>query len=331
MKKPAWLQDKPAYLVGAAAVGLAVVGTAMAYGGYRAYDFVENDPDFCHSCHTMNRAHASYMASGHTAVTCHGCHEGDLLNNLSQLYHFVMEQPAEPEKHAEVPNGVCLRCHGSGERGERDEHAGLDITQTLGHKVHEEALRLKCTACHGRDLHEFEATVKACVLCHKDKRVSGEKMAEAHCASCHPFADSRATSLLPRREDCLTCHEKTAEGQGVSFPANGAMAWDCGKCHAPHAASEDKPASMSDAACAKCHQEPLEEGALHKLHVGDEELGCVECHRPHGWGTPPRKACGECHEDEAGEAHNPGRACAKCHTDAQLIPEEEESGEADDG
>jgi hypothetical protein len=330
VRSPAWLRNKPASLVAAAAAGLALIGLAVAYGGFRAYDFVENDPDFCHSCHTMNRAHSSYMASGHTAVTCHGCHEADIVNNLKQLYHFILERPDEPEKHADVPNGVCLRCHGSGERGVRDKQAGVDITQTLGHKVHEEALRLRCTACHGRDLHQFEATVKACVLCHKDQLITGGKMASNHCASCHPFADSKATSLLPRRADCLHCHEKTASEQGISFPADGPMAWDCGKCHDPHATGDGKPPGMTTEECSKCHQEPLEQGEIHKLHVGGEELGCLECHRPHDWRGDRREACGECHEDEADEDHHSGRACTTCHTDKQLHPDDDEAGETDD-
>ena len=310
---------------------LAMLGAVVAFGGYKAYDFVENDPQFCKSCHTMNRAHDSYMASGHTAVTCHGCHEADLINNLSQLYHFLTERPDEPTKHAEVPNGVCLGCHGQTATGERAAGAGTDISKTLGHKVHEEALKLKCTACHGRDLHQFEPAVKTCVLCHKDKQIKNGKMAANHCASCHPFADSTASSLLPRREDCLACHAKTAAELHLAFPADAPMSWDCGTCHHPHGGSAGEPEKPGTEQCAKCHKEHVETGALHKLHVGDVEAACVDCHRPHDWRTGGRAACGKCHEDEVGDEHHAGHACAGCHNDEHLQAKEAEAGEDGEG
>ena len=148
-------------------------------------------------------------------------------------------------------------------------------------------------------------------------------MEATHCVACHPFADTTASSLLPRREDCLRCHAETAKQLHVAFPEKGPMAWDCGTCHHPHAAGEGKPVSPGTAECTACHEELVKSGALHKLHVGDEEKACVDCHHPHDWRAGLREVCGKCHEDEASEDHFSGHACAGCHNDAHLYPKDE--------
>ena len=58
-------------------ISLALLVLVLAGGGragYRAYDYVENDPQFCDSCHLMDTAFRSWEESVHWDVNCHECH-----------------------------------------------------------------------------------------------------------------------------------------------------------------------------------------------------------------------------------------------------------------
>ncbi|MHC4600134.1 MAG: cytochrome c3 family protein, partial [Planctomycetota bacterium] len=56
----------------------------------------------------------------------------------------------------------------------------------------------------------------------------------------------------------------------------------------------------------------------HKIHVGEEEIDCADCHGEGAELALPRERDGEftcidCHEDEIGERDKPGDDCTMCH------------------
>ena len=81
-------------MLGIGLAGVAVVSLA-AFGGVRAYRFVEEDPSLCRSCHTMEEAWQQWETGEHKDVTCHSCHEGDAVTSLRQVWTYITRRPDE--------------------------------------------------------------------------------------------------------------------------------------------------------------------------------------------------------------------------------------------
>jgi len=288
-------------------IGIVLVATLMV-AGYRTYDFVENDPRFCNSCHTMGEAFHKYTESKHAGISCHGCHEAYIADNLHQLWVYVTQRPDVVTKHAEVPNKVCLKCHEK-EKNERPEIARLHIEETPGHRQHTQNIKIECTQCHSKSLHQFAPPVDTCKDCHKKQKIMAAGMEEQHCLTCHSFAKLNH-NLKPGREECLDCHLKDPKTK-ATFPEAGPMHWDCGKCHKPH----EKP-KLKREDCVACHDKQLGTG-VHTVKVHNGET-CTSCHKPHAWKVTGRETCTTCHEDY--KDHNAPKACVACHNAKQLKP-----------
>ena len=141
-------------------------------------------------------------------------------------------------------------------------------------------------------------------------------MPELACLACHT---DKTTNLRPNRDKCLTCHGSkeqrariAAEPQTLdmrhfqaseesiakaskltSFPADGAMQFDCSKCHNPHG----KLKLTAGPDCMPCHRN-IKGTGKHQAHL-DMGLKCLDCHQPHLWKVT--KAMGK------------SAKCTKCH------------------
>src|SRR3989338_11715118 len=60
---------------------------------YRVYDYLENNPTFCKSCHIMETAFASWEKSVHAMVNCHDCHHLPPREGIKLFYGFVVNRP----------------------------------------------------------------------------------------------------------------------------------------------------------------------------------------------------------------------------------------------
>lgn len=276
-----------------------------SYGSYRMYDYTQNDPSFCRSCHTMEVAWNKWQNSEHSKVDCHNCHHVSPIAGAELIVNFLMERPDRNTNHAAVPDQACEKCHESG------NPQWVQVAQTAGHKTHAGDQNIACQTCHGLRLHEFRPTTEICVACHAD-HVAGEakaikvpRMQDLHCVECHQFL-RQDSPLRPTRQTCLDCHQKITIGR-VVFPDKAPMKWDCRECHKPH----DQANPVVN--CTGCHSGAKTEG-LHgmKTHSGSE---CKTCHQPHQWTVSSRDTCLACHQDKA--QHNAGTNCADCHRDAQ--------------
>lgn len=296
-----WLGRLPALVK----VGIGVVLVVLIFGGsyasYQIYDYTQNDPEFCRSCHTMETAWTRWQESEHSNVGCHSCHSVNPVQGAQLVMAFLLERPDQNTNHASIADESCEKCHYSG------DPTWVQVEQTAGHKAHAEEQNIACQTCHGLRLHEFQPATEICAACHAD-HVSGNEMAikvpemqDLHCGECHPFL-REDSPIRPTRDTCLDCH-RTIEN-GVTFPDNQKMQWDCKECHKPH--QKDSP--VVD--CISCHTDARETG----LHAGPThaEAKCTTCHKPHEWTVSSRDQCLSCHEDKVD--HNAGQLCAECHS-----------------
>jgi nitrate/TMAO reductase-like tetraheme cytochrome c subunit len=279
---------------GRLAVIVALGGLAIAIAlGVRAYDYVENDPRFCTSCHLMGDAFAKWQTSVHREVGCHACHQQSMAESLDQLWKYVTLRPDRVAKHAEVDYTRCGACHLS-----RDPQ-WRQVADTAGHKVHFVRLGFECVGCHSKGVHKFVRPTDACGTCHAEQ-VKAQGMAALHCTSCHDFLATDHPLGDPRRRDCLACHERM-QVSDERFAATAPMRFPCQKCHDPHR----KPLPTVED-CLGCHH--IRDFGL---HAEAAHADCMSCHRPHLWRVEDRATCERCHT-ERGD-HHPDLPCARCH------------------
>lgn len=268
-------------------LALIIVAVPSAF----AYNYVQNDPRFCTTCHLMNTAVSTWNASAMHGLNCHTCHESDMLTNVGHLVSVVVEGKTEVTKPVVIDNQLCESCHAN------NDPKWLQVANTEGHKVHifNETDPANCIECHGARLHVFSPPEEVCVKCHSvDKQIAEQTMG-THCATCHEFL-ATSGELVPENAKCLSCHPGK-ESMGVSFPNNAHSDGNCIDCHDPH-----KVSIFPD--CTSCHAAG---GGLHNVPAHNN---CISCHLPHD-GNQLRANCLSCHPDK--EAHNPSEACQDCH------------------
>lgn len=305
-------------------------GIALAVGlvpAIMTWDYIQNDPDFCTSCHIMDDAYDRWADSPHAQVNCHTCHPGDLASNLHQLWVQLTDRPTEVKKHAVVPADICGQCH----LGE--DSRWPVVGQTAGHALHYGEHGIECVECHAPAIHAFIPTDQMCQKCHPREVVGLSAMQRLHCGSCHAFLAAPERGIVPDDARCAECH-------GADGSAPRASAWhpdlDCAGCHPVH----DDPASTAAdpgvehrqgraLPCTGCHADaaaldmPSGHGCAdcHEPHGGGfEEAVCRDCHRPIAAQQPPRDhhACADCHPPHAPDVR-PAERCADCHRDDEAL------------
>lgn len=295
----------PASLIGMVALVLVVGLPVGGYYGYRAYDFVEHDNDFCMSCHLMEGPFEAFAKSEHRGLGCKACHQPTLMGRSQMALTQVVEQPDELQSHAEVPDEVCANCHIEG-----DPEKWRLISESGGHRIHldttNESLRgVTCVGCHSSSVHEFSATDQTCAQsdCHTDTEIHLGRMGDftIHCVACHAFRaplpaestveDVRA-ALRPDQDECLSCHVMRAL---VDLPPDEPHDGVCASCHNPHTQGTAAEAQQT-CVNAGCH-EVVEDS--NPSHVGINALALQDC-----------SACHVAHDFRLD-----GSDCRACHTD----------------
>lgn len=262
---------------------------------------MEYNPNFCRSCHTMESAWNRWSTSEHRTVTCHSCHETNVMEGTEQLIKFTLNQPEKVGKHALVNDDNCRSCHASG------NSQWEQIANTAGHQVHSGEQNIACTKCHAVSIHRFSPPRKICEVCHESKYIAVTAMASQHCSTCHGFLKPAtngklSNGLLPDRQSCLACHGAMKVTK-ITWPEDAPMKVDCLQCHKPHIGANPT------VACLSCHTGEREKG-LHqvKAHAGSS---CQTCHQPHEWVVKSRDNCQLCHQNKV--QHFPDTLCSSCH------------------
>ncbi len=273
-----------------------VIVVAVSLGGYyfiRFYDYMQNNPNFCKSCHIMEESWDRWTTSEHRDVGCHSCHHQSLFASAGLLLSFAFGGYEEVDKHAMVQDDSCEKCHESVENPR-----WIQVATTAGHKQHAEEENIACVKCHSITLHRFHPPASICNVCHEEKHTEIGGMAEMHCTACHQYLVEEE-KLLPLRKGCLDCHQAMTK-LGVTWPTNAPMQFPCGGCHQPHEQAEP----LVD--CIACHST----GGLHL--IGEHNATqCQTCHEAHEWQVTRREACLTCHPGQV--EHNAETACNMCH------------------
>lgn len=295
-------------------IAIVVFVSSAGFISYKFWDFKENNPKFCVTCHLMTPAYTAWASSVHAGISCHKCHHLSLMDQNKLLISFIFKNPSSvPPRHGKtiVPWKFCADCHW--EKSSEYPNAPK-ITGSQMHAIHAFKEGIECTACHGYIVHRFTPEPRFCVKCHQGKEVHGVGMEGLACLNCHT---DRTSNLLPDRSKCLYCHgseqvrkDLIAEGSidglhyqplpatvkkaiKIKAPEDAPMQFYCYNCHRPHAQN----IMPSKDHCLKCHPEILHTGK-HPIHVGMMKLSCTECHRPHIWRVTKeiaRTECVKCH------------------------------------
>jgi len=289
-------------LFGLVSLGLIVAG---GVAGYRTYDFIEHDNDFCMSCHLMQEPFELFAESAHRGLGCKACHKPTFAARSQMALTQILEAPDSLASHAEVPNEKCADCHIEG-----DPERWESIRNSAGHRIHFESEDpsldgLQCVECHSTGLHEFASVDRTCAQsgCHTESRIQLGGMSDLtiHCAACHGFStpvepseprENLAAAIIPDEGACLSCHVMRTL---VDMPPDEPHERACGLCHNPHEQTTPEQA-VESCATGSCHTDAVEISPMHRgLDAGVIEE-CTSCHQAHDWSLEAEN-CVACHQD----------------------------------
>jgi hypothetical protein len=258
---------------------LAIIVFSLFLYGYRYYQYTQDDPDFCASCHAIQESFVDLQQGKHRDVICQKCHEIGIIEQNQRLGSYIAtgKNPVSLAHGRITPWQKCGTCH-----EETFSQGAVTPTKSYGHAKHVLNKKMVCKACHAVEKHKFSPDESVCLKCHADKEVHGISMDDFSCLKCHRFSQ-REVALTPK-EKCTGCH--------LGMPTKGAMAtFSCHYCHKPH--KKEKPTSAS--CSTECHRSQLSIGQ-HGVHAKNR-IDCTHCHRQHAWivKEKARSLCSQCH------------------------------------
>jgi nitrate/TMAO reductase-like tetraheme cytochrome c subunit len=286
---------------------LAVVVLVPAAIAFMFLSFeVSSQPQFCGSCHIMAPYYQSWLTSTHKDFACVECHiPPGITSEFRKKYealsmvarYFTGTYSTNP--WTEVDDQSCLRsgCHTKRVLLGRELYRGV----LFDHQPHLAEMRrekqLRCTSCHSQIVQgsHISVTPSTCFLCHfKD---TAPNVGTARCTLCHAVPDKMITTAglafnhgdVKRFDmDCMACHEGVVKGEGDVLRER------CFTCHN----EEDRLRRFG------------ETEFLHRMHVTDHKVECLNCHIEIVHQVPAREealatACERCHSAAAG--HSPVR------------------------
>ena len=303
-----WLGSRSrGWKLGLAAIVLLAIG-GVGFAGLRTWDYMMHDNTFCTSCHVMDVPFRRFTASEHSTLGCHDCHRQGMIDNIKELYVWVLERPEEIPDHAPVPNAICAECHIQND----PDSTWKRVVATAGHAVHLNPVspamrRMECVTCHAQEVHRFRAAQQTCAQsgCHDNVEIQLGRMAgqtTLHCSTCHVFtaaaaetdsARSARDALVPAQDQCLECHEMREQMRAFA-PEDEPHNAVCGSCHNPHTQTTTAGAFQS-CATSGCHARSDTLTAMHRGLTGRHKLEtCGACHAAHTWKTGGTR-CESCH------------------------------------
>ncbi|HLE12398.1 MAG: hypothetical protein A2504_01310 [Bdellovibrionales bacterium RIFOXYD12_FULL_39_22] len=211
-------------------IGGGIVG---AYPGYKIYEYIWEDADFCTSCHVHDYATLAWQKSSHGKLTtCHDCHHQPLIAYAMEPLIMITHQPKFPQDldHVpHVPNGLCEACHVS------DPHD----TSTISGPMAEADIR-KLPKVDKTYLHQIHLNAKTTYLLLKDFKIPKEarenntpimpdrEKGEARsitCSDCHGGPSNRGHNFSAVDSACIRCHNQ------VHTDSTMVQKFGCRNCH----------------------------------------------------------------------------------------------------
>jgi nitrate/TMAO reductase-like tetraheme cytochrome c subunit len=311
-------------------------------------------PQFCGSCHIMERYFDSWEKSKHAKkeVTCVDCHYAPgekqtlkaTFKGLGQLFAYLATyvEAKEVRTPAKVNDLSCLISDCHPKQNLQDKKVKFTEKISYVHKTHFdktiEGQKLHCGTCHThvRAKKHFEVTKVVCYLCHFKETKFNE--GRARCSLCHEIPEKSLQkqkeeekpdekpithqSLEEAKVPCQSCHYELVQGTG------GIKKEDCFDCH-------DYSLDM----LKKAEDKKM----MHMEHIAAQNAKCFDCHSPitHKeieYLDPVRETCFSCHPDHhkyqklllfgdkgndvmrvPGLMYNVKTNCIGCHVDFRLI------------
>ncbi len=283
-------------------VGLAVFVPASIAFTYVAFE-ASSQPRFCGSCHIMAPYYESWKTSSHNRIACVECHiPPGITSELRKKYealsmvtrYFTGTYSTNP--WTEVDDQSCLRsgCHVKRVLLGRELYQGVlfdhqpHLTEMRRHK------QLRCTSCHSQIVQgsHISVTPTTCFLCHF--KGTTPNTGTARCTLCHAIPEKTITTaglsfnhgdVKRFNMDCMACHEGVIKGDG-DVPRER-----CFTCH-------------NDVARLRRYGETE---FLHRTHVTDHKVECLNCHIEIRHAVPAREealstGCQSCHNAAAGHS-----------------------------
>ncbi len=258
-------------------------------------------PEFCNSCHIMEKYVESWRVSSHNEVSCLDCHFAPGWGNFlrSKLAATsdvitVLTGKARGKPYSEIEDASCLRdgCH---ETRLLEGKVVFKGKYNFDHTPHLAELRrgkkLRCTSCHSQIVQGAHIAVT-----------------ETVCFACH-FKGLVHDRTLDPIGGCTSCHDAPTEtiktARGITFDHGPFLDRDvaCWKCHFDSVrGTGDVPRQV----CLTCHseREKLEQYTdaqfMHDWHVTKRKVECYRCHDEivHGLHPEPiaqKSGCTMCH------------------------------------
>lgn len=161
------------FVIGIILIFLIIVGGAS--GGYLLH-LSNTSPEFCGTCHIMEKNVNSYLTSNHldnvhfqANVQCKDCHDYPVSAEISSGFNFLVGNytvgPDGELLKVEYDDQMCLDCHISNEFMAR----ATDFLYRNPHDNHNG--ELECRTCHM----SHEAQIDFCSSCHNN---GGQRMIE---------------------------------------------------------------------------------------------------------------------------------------------------------
>lgn len=291
----------------------------------------------CAACHTQEAFRPAIgfrheerfpLRGAHAEAKCDGCH-------LSATVWTRVRGKSCAECHESPHDSLpadCAACHADGEpwakgRIAPEEHAAAGFPLAAPHD------KVSCEKCHAAGAPYAErfrpVAPDDCSSCHADPH--GGQFPDRTCLECHARERFRPhTYLLARHDtfalegahskaDCNLCHARPREEEPRRFVGT---ARSCRLCHAdPHGGQFGK------SECAECHRQDrflpaTYTAARHDawpLRNAHTAVACNLCHTKAEKEAPRRfdgtpKSCNACHESPHGTQFG-RRACTDCHRD----------------
>lgn len=266
---------------------------------------VEDDPEYCASCHSVEVSLDSLDAGGHGDISCLECHSTSFRDEARDGVARVFGASLAADHPTLANRSSCAACHSGDDASAENRTEGIAVHEAHLGSSDPEIAGMACTSCHTVEGHAFEPTTSGCTAsrCHSDVSVRLGQMAHENldCADCHALpaevVQGDTTLLVPASGQCLGCHEmqqQIAPPEVTGEPHGQACSW----CHKPH---DQVLVSEAATTCtsAGCHARPDTLVAAHRGLAPGVLEGCVGCHAPHQ-AHVQQQDCVACHDATGG-------------------------------